>query len=175
MIRKEITVVEVWLERKQSSSRFGRFINLFPVIRFSNTGCVGAGGLNGTCYTEKASQKLFILIPTNNTRNALKEMELQPPPVREGLEFAASLVCHVGGHHQRTPHTWPLRRTQLRQVFSIVTKHEKFSSQCVYKMCRMNPNVILLRLDFDEFNIAQPFTCGGSSTDVTVTKINLRW
>jgi len=31
----------------------------------------------------------------------------------------------------------------------------------------MNPNVILLRLDFDEFNIAQPFTCGGSSTDVT--------
>ena len=35
-------------------------------------------------------------------------------------------------------------------------------------MCRMNQNVILLRLDFDEFNIAQPFTCGGSSTSVQV-------
>ena len=38
-------------------------------------------------------------------------------------------------------------------------------------MCRMNPNVILLRLDFDEFNIAQPFTCGSSSTSVTVSNV----
>ena len=43
---------------------------------------------------------------------------------------------------------------------------ELSSTQCIYTLCRMNPNVILLRLDFDEFSIAQPFTCGGSSDTV---------
>merc|ERR1711874_549639 len=32
-------------------SRVGKFLNFFHVIRFSNEGCTGAGGLNGTCYT----------------------------------------------------------------------------------------------------------------------------
>ena len=41
--------------------------------------------------------------------------------------------------------------------------------QCVYTICRANPNVILLRLDFDEFDIAQPFTCGSSSSSVACT------
>ena len=44
-----------------------------------------------------------------------------------------------------------------------------FLLQCIYTICRANPNVILLRLDFDEFNIAQPFTCGSSSTSVACT------
>ena len=32
--------------------RVGKFINFFSVVRFSNEGCTGAGGLNGTCYTK---------------------------------------------------------------------------------------------------------------------------
>ena len=30
-------------------------------------------------------------------------------------------------------------------------------------------NLLAFRLDFDEFNIAQPFTCGGSSSSVACT------
>ena len=41
--------------------------------------------------------------------------------------------------------------------------------QIIYTICPMKENIILLRLDFDEFNIAQPFTCGGSSTSVACT------
>ena len=36
-----------------NSSRHGRFLNLFSVIRFSNTPCSTRLGINGTCYTEK--------------------------------------------------------------------------------------------------------------------------
>ena len=34
-----------------ANSRVGKFLNFFSVVRFSNEGCTGAGGLNGTCYT----------------------------------------------------------------------------------------------------------------------------
>ena len=40
------------------------------------------------------------------------------------------------------------------------------SSSCAYTICKCNPEVKLLRLDFTEFDIAQPFTCGSSSTPV---------
>ena len=36
-----------------NKTRQGRFLNLFSVIRFSNTPCSTRLGLNGTCYTEK--------------------------------------------------------------------------------------------------------------------------
>ena len=36
-----------------NKTRHGRFLNLFSVIRFSNTPCSTRLGLNGTCYTEK--------------------------------------------------------------------------------------------------------------------------
>ena len=35
------------------NTRAGKFLNLFSVIRFSNTPCSTKNGLNGTCYTEK--------------------------------------------------------------------------------------------------------------------------
>ena len=34
------------------NSRVGKFLNFFSVVRFSNEACIGAGGLNGTCYTK---------------------------------------------------------------------------------------------------------------------------
>ena len=37
-------------------TRQARFLNLFSVIRFSNTPCYSKNGLNGTCYTEKQCQ-----------------------------------------------------------------------------------------------------------------------
>jgi len=43
------------------------------------------------------------------------------------------------------------------------------SDTCAYSVCRMTPEVTLLRLDFTEFNIAQPFTCGDSSSSVACT------
>ena len=38
------------------SHRQSKFLNLFSVIRFSNTPCSSKNGLNGTCYTDKQCQ-----------------------------------------------------------------------------------------------------------------------
>ena len=38
------------------SNRQSKFLNLFSVIRFSNTPCSSKNGLNGTCYTDKQCQ-----------------------------------------------------------------------------------------------------------------------
>ena len=35
------------------SKRHQKFLNLFSVIRFSNTPCMANSGINGTCYTKK--------------------------------------------------------------------------------------------------------------------------
>ena len=41
------------LHELEGGSRVGKFSNFFSVVRFSNNACVGAGGLNGTCYTKE--------------------------------------------------------------------------------------------------------------------------
>ena len=47
-------------QNKSSRSKHGRFLNLFSVIRFSNTPCSTKLGINGTCYTEKqCAGKIF--------------------------------------------------------------------------------------------------------------------
>ena len=40
---------------------------------------------------------------------------------------------------------------------------------CRYKVCKCNPLVTQIRLDFTLFDLAPPFTCGSSSTPVTCT------
>ena len=42
--------------RTVHSQRRSKFLNLFSVIRFSNTPCTSKNGLNGTCYTDKQCQ-----------------------------------------------------------------------------------------------------------------------
>jgi len=44
---------------------------------------------------------------------------------------------------------------------------DSISSKCVYTICKYNPTVTLLRLDFATFDISQPFVCGGSNAEVT--------
>ena len=46
--------------RTVSSERRSKFLNLFSVIRFSNTPCTSKNGLNGTCYTDKQCQGRFL-------------------------------------------------------------------------------------------------------------------
>ena len=38
-----------------------------------------------------------------------------------------------------------------------------------YKVCKCNPLISQIRLDFTTFELAPPFTCGSSSTSVTCT------
>jgi len=123
----------------EGGSRVGRFINFFSAVRFSNNACVGAGGLNGTCYTEQECSERNGA-PTSSCAGGF------------GVCCIFGLSC--GG-----------RSSENNTYIST----ELDSNQCIYTICRMNPNVVLLRLDFDEFNIAQPFTCGGSSSSVACT------
>ena len=43
------------------------------------------------------------------------------------------------------------------------------SSSCVYTICKRKPSITLLRLDFNQFDISPPFTCGGSTASVSCT------
>ena len=38
-----------------------------------------------------------------------------------------------------------------------------------YKVCKCNPLISQIRLDFTSFELAPPFTCGSSSTSVACT------
>ena len=42
-------------------------------------------------------------------------------------------------------------------------------STCIYTVCKCNPLVHQLRLDFNSLELAPPFTCGSSSTSVACT------
>ena len=43
------------------------------------------------------------------------------------------------------------------------------SSVCRYKVCKCNPLISQIRLDFTTFELAPPFTCGGSGSSVVCT------
>ena len=43
------------------------------------------------------------------------------------------------------------------------------SPLCRYTICKCNPLICQIRLDFTAFELAPPFTCGGSSTSVACT------
>lgn len=127
-----------------SGSRTGKFLNLFSVIRFSNTPCVGTSGIeprNGTCYTEKECKQ------------------------RKGVGVG---TC-AGGFGVCCTFSVGCGQTTSENCSYLTT--DLTSDTCHYSVCRMTPEVTLLRLDFTEFNIAQPFTCGatGSSTVCTST------
>jgi len=43
------------------------------------------------------------------------------------------------------------------------------SPTCMYSICKSNPSISLMRLDFIQFDIAAPFTCRGSTASVSCT------
>lgn len=122
-----------------NSSRHGRFLNLFSVIRFSNTPCSTRLGINGTCYTEKQCSE------------------------REGI---AQGTC-AGGFGVCCTFSTKCGGTTLENSTYLTT--DLTSSVCRYKVCKCNPLISQIRLDFTTFELAPPFTCGSSSTSVTCT------
>ena len=118
------------------SKRHQKFLNLFSVIRFSNTPCMANSGINGTCYTKKECGKRGGTLSGSCAGGF-------------GVCCTFSLGCGA------------MTRENCTYLSTDVS-----SSSCDYTICKCNPEVTLLRLDFTEFDIAQPFTCGSSSTPV---------
>ena len=118
------------------SKRHQKFLNLFSVIRFSNTPCMANSGINGTCYTKKECGK-------------------------RGGTLAGSCAGGFG-----VCCTFSLGCGAMTRENCTYLSTDVSSSSCVYTICKCNPEVTFLRLDFTEFDIAQPFTCGSSSTPV---------
>ena len=96
--------------------RVGKFINFFSVVRFSNEGCTGAGGLNGTCYTKDECRDR-----NGAATSSCAGHSPAPAPApdtqyyyQEASECAVSLACPAVVHHQRTrpisPQTSPQNR-----------------------------------------------------------------
>ena len=138
------------------NSRVGKFLNFFSVVRFSNEGCTGAGGLNGTCYTKDECRDRN---GAATSSCAGQTPALAPTPTTIVVISGGFGVCCIFG----------LSCGGTSSENSTYLTTDDTSEQCIYKICRANQNVILLRLDFDEFDIAQPFTCGSSSTSVACT------
>jgi len=118
------------------TGRAGRFLNLFSVIRFSNTPCLAPAGLNGTCYTEKQCGE---------------RGGVAAGPCAGGFGVCCTFSARCGG------------RTQENSTYLTT---DTSSSSCTYTVCPCNHQVIQLRLDFTMLELAQPFTCGSSSTPV---------
>jgi len=126
-------------EEGNSTRGAGRFLNLFSVIRFSNIPCLGTDNRNGTCYTEKQCRE------------------------RSGT---LSGTC-AGGFGVCCVFSIGCGDTSSENSTYVTT--ELVSSECSYKICRCNPTVSTIRLDFYQFDISQPFVCGSSSDPVTCT------
>jgi len=118
------------------NNRHQKFLNLFSVIRFSNTPCMANSGINGTCYTKK-------------------ECGQRAGTVSGSCAGGFGVCC-----------TFTLGCGEMTRENCTYLSTDVSSPICPYTICKTNPEVILLRLDFTEFDIAQPFTCGSSSTPV---------
>ena len=117
-------------------SRHQKFLNLFSVIRFSNTPCHGIEGVNGTCYTKK-------------------ECGIRGGQVSGSCAGGFGVCC-----------TFSLGCGSMTSENCTYLTTDTSTSMCDYTVCKCNPDITLLRLDFAEFELAQPFTCGSSSTPV---------
>lgn len=122
-----------------SPRRHSKFLNLFSVVRFPNSGCSAHGGLNGTCYSEAECRK----------RQGL---------VAGGCAGGFGVCCLF---HASCGQKIGENSTYLTTDTS--------SSSCQYTICRLHETITTLRLDFDTLELSPPFTCGGSSSSPTCT------
>merc|ERR1711894_227911 len=106
-----------------NSSRHGRFLNLFSVIRFSNTPCSTRLGINGTCYTEK---------------QCTERAGIAQGACAGGFGVCCTFSTRCGG-------------TTLENSTYLTT--DLTSSVCRYKVCKCNPLISQIRLDFTAFEL----------------------
>ena len=107
--------------------------------RFPNTFCTDHSGVNGTCYSPS---------------------DFKERGGTAGSSCAGGFgVCCL--FEQHCGQAIGKKATYLLTDISSPT--------CMYRICKSNPSIYLLRLDFIQFDIAAPFTCRDSTASVSCT------
>jgi len=122
-----------------ASRRKSKFLNLFNIVTFPNTFCSHPSGLSGTCYS-----------PSD-----CRERGGTPGGVCASGFGVCCLFQQLCGK--------PMGENTTFLMTDVS------ASSCVYTICKRNPSITLLRLDFTQFDISPPFTCGASSESVACT------
>ncbi|XP_023319566.1 uncharacterized protein LOC111694771 isoform X2 [Eurytemora carolleeae] len=134
-----IILINITAQEDLERERVGKFLNLFSVVRFTNAPCLGNTGRNGTCYTEKQCRDKDGVVSGG---------------CGGGFGVCCVFVIGCGG-------------TSNENTTYMTT--DVSSSECSYTICKVNPTVSTIRLDFSTFEIAPPFSCGGSTEPVVCT------
>merc|ERR1711971_549557 len=115
-----------------TDSRGSRYLNLFNVVKFSNSACTGNNNLNGTCYTADECTK---------------------------LEGSSAGTCASGFGVCCTFSLSCGSMTSQNSTYAIMNSYNTVPdpSACSYKICKTTADVVKLRIDLTTFNIAQPY------------------
>jgi len=115
----------------EASSKDGRMISFFNVVKFKNDVCVGGSNRNGTCYTaEECSDR-------GGTSSG---------SCAEG--FGVCCVIQLSCGQQTSENCTYL-------VQSATTSPTE--TNCQYKICPINKNICRIRFDFTMFSITGPY------------------
>lgn len=137
-----LLVVSIAAVNRTEDARTGKSLGIFNVIQFPNTACTGSAGLNGTCYTsDECTAKGGVSSGTCASSF--------------GVCCTFSLACGSTTSENCTYHSIT--------AFSTATD----ASPCKYTVCPTTTDVCKLRIDFEAFSIASPFTT--AATDATLT------
>jgi len=126
----------------EENSRGMKALGIFSVVKFPNSQCVGTNSLNGTCYTKDEC-------------TAKSGSSAGSCASGFGVCCTFSLACGSSTTENSTYHT-------VTTFSSTANKNP-----CTYKVCpSSSASICKLRLDFETFSIAGPFTGGTLATFV---------
>lgn len=115
---------------EDSAMRQKRLFSVFNIIQFQNGPCSTASGLNGTCYT------------------------LSECTAKNGMSSGS---C-AGGFGVCCTFSLECGETVAESCVFITKPTGPLPSPCNYRICKCNPNICRIKLDFQMFDIAQPGT-----------------
>lgn len=122
----------------------GKQLSIFNVVRFPNENCVGAGSLNGTCYTASECTSL------SGTASG-------------GCASSFGVCCVFSLSCGATTSA----NTSYAQISSFSTTSD--TDPCTYTYCKNNEDICKLRIDYESMVLAGPET-----TDTTyINGINM--
>jgi len=124
----------------ENTERNSKTLGVFSVVRFPNSECTGSNSLNGTCYTSEECTK------KSGTSSGSCASGF-------GVCCVFSLACGSTVTENNTYH-------------AVATFNAASSTNpCTYEICPITTtDICKLRLDFETFTIAGPFT-GGALAD----------
>ncbi|TRY74061.1 hypothetical protein TCAL_11518 [Tigriopus californicus] len=110
-------------------NRTGKFLSLFSLIQFPNDACPGSDGRNGSCFTQGECDQRG-----GNAGGSCAS----------GFGVCCVFIKMCG------------QTVNTECSYLVQTRLTPVPSDCSYTICKSNPNICRIRLDFQSFDIAGP-------------------